>query len=293
MKSITVFTPTFNRAHLLPRLYKSLCDQTSKDFIWLIINDGSIDNSEDIVKKWSKENEIEIQYAYKENGGMHTGHNLAYSLIKTELNICIDSDDYMPENAIEIILTAWNKVVDKDNVSGLVGLDANKNRKVLGTEMPFNIRQGSYYDLYNKYGATGDKKFVLKTKDVKKYQLYPEYKNEKLVPLGILYIMMGECNPFVFLNEILCIVEYQEGGSSSTILQQYKQSPNGFGYARQIGKKYSSSIVNNYKNSIHLVSSAILAKKLALLTTGPKVIMNYLALPFGILLYLYVRLKSK
>lgn len=292
MKTLTIFTPSFNRAKLLPRLYQSLCNQTSKDFTWLIVDDGSSDNTKEVVKCWQLESKIDITYVYKENGGMHTGHNMAYKLIKTELNTCIDSDDSMPENAVETIVAQWNSAVDKD-ISGLIGLDADKNGKILGTKMPLSVNKGSYYDLYNKYKATGDKKFVLKTQEVKRYPLYPEYKDEKLVPLGILYIMMGEEKPFIFVNETFCIVEYQPEGSSNTIIKQYRQSPNGFAYARQIGKKYSTNLINNYKNSIHLVSSAIFAKKLTLVTKGPKAFLNYLALPFGILLNLYIRIKSK
>src|SRR5690554_1440544 len=99
-KTITIFTPTFNRAHLLPRLYQSLCSQTSSDFLWLVIDDGSSDGTDELVKEWQEENKIAIEYHFKENGGMHTGHNLAYQVIDTELNVCIDSDDYMPEDAV-------------------------------------------------------------------------------------------------------------------------------------------------------------------------------------------------
>ena len=99
MATLTVFTPTYNRAYILQRCYESLVRQTSKDFIWLIIDDGSTDNTKSLVDQWIKEkNEFEIKYVYKENGGMHTGHNKAYELIDTELKVCIDSDDFMPDN---------------------------------------------------------------------------------------------------------------------------------------------------------------------------------------------------
>ena len=87
MAFLTVFTPAYNRAHTLPRTYESLCQQDCKDFIWLIVDDGSTDETADLVKGWQKEkNGFEIQYIYKENGGMHTAHNTAYENIHTELN---------------------------------------------------------------------------------------------------------------------------------------------------------------------------------------------------------------
>ena len=111
MQTLTVFTPAYNRAHTIGRTYKSLCSQKCKDFVWLIVDDGSTDNTAELVKDWmSKDNGFEIQYIYKENGGMHTAHNVAYRNIHTELNTCIDSDDALSENAVEKIINKWNQV---------------------------------------------------------------------------------------------------------------------------------------------------------------------------------------
>ena len=120
---LTVFTPAYNRASTLPRTYESLCDQECKEFIWLIVDDGSTDETASLVKEWQKkENGFEIQYIYKKNGGMHTAHNVAYENIHTELNVCIDSDDRMAKGAVKKIKTAWLKVRNK-NYAGLIGLN--------------------------------------------------------------------------------------------------------------------------------------------------------------------------
>ena len=110
MKTLTIFTPAYNRAHTLARTYRSLCKQTCKDFEWLIIDDGSTDNTSDIVSKWISEANFTIRYIYQDNQGMHGAHNTAYKNIETELNTCIDSDDYMPFDAVENIINFW-----KDN----------------------------------------------------------------------------------------------------------------------------------------------------------------------------------
>jgi len=111
MKQLTIFTPTYNRAHTLPRTYDSLRNQNCKEFIWLIVDDGSTDQTAELVRKWQAENTaFEIRYIYKPNGGMHTAHNTAYENIDTELNVCIDSDDCVAENAVSAILEKWNKV---------------------------------------------------------------------------------------------------------------------------------------------------------------------------------------
>ena len=110
MATLTVFTPAYNRAHTLPRTYESLLRQDCKDFLWLIVDDGSTDNTAELVRDWqSRDSGFEIQYIYKENGGMHTAHNTAYENIDTELNTCIDSDDYMTDDAVEKIVNCWRK----------------------------------------------------------------------------------------------------------------------------------------------------------------------------------------
>ena len=108
---LTVFTPAYNRAHTLLRTYESLRIQRCKDFIWMIVDDGSVDNTAELVAQWQlQDNGFEIQYIYKENGGMHTAHNTAYEHIKTELNVCIDSDDMMAVDAVEKILNKYTQV---------------------------------------------------------------------------------------------------------------------------------------------------------------------------------------
>ena len=102
---LTIFTPAYNRAHTMPRTYESLCRQNCKNFIWLIVDDGSTDNTAELVRDWqSRDCGFEIRYICKENGGMHTAHNMAYANIHTELNTCIDSDDVLAVGAVEKIL---------------------------------------------------------------------------------------------------------------------------------------------------------------------------------------------
>ncbi|MGY0391571.1 glycosyltransferase family A protein [Bizionia sp. KMM 8389] len=291
MKTITVFTPTYNRAHLLPRLYESLVNQTNQDFIWMIIDDGSVDDTKVLVEKWQKVAKIDIEYHYKSNGGMHTGHNLAYKLIETELNVCIDSDDYMPSDGVENILSIWNNLTDKNSVSGIVGINVDQSDKIIGLPIPESLTRGSYFDLYKNGNAVGDKKFVLNTKRLKEEELYPEFKGEKLVPLGSLYIKMGDKNPFVFQNSIFCVVDYQVDGSSNTIFRQYKKSPKGFAYARKSNNKFIKSTSLRLKNAIHIGSSAIFAKDLRVLLENKRTIINVIVFPLSILLNLYIRIK--
>ena len=107
MKTLTVFTPAYNRASTIGRTYESLLRQTCKDFEWLVVDDGSTDNTRELVEGWASEGKIPIHYVYQKNQGMHGAHNTAYENIETELNVCLDSDDYMPDDAVEIIVSLW------------------------------------------------------------------------------------------------------------------------------------------------------------------------------------------
>ena len=163
MATLTVFTPTYNRIYTLSRTYDSLKRQTCKDFIWLIVDDGSQDNTSEVVQEWiEQENDFVIKYVYKENGGMHTAHNLAYRLIETELNVCIDSDDAMPLNAVEKIISFW-KENGSDDLAGIIALDSDFEGKILGTKLPENIKATDTLSVYDKYGVRGDKKFIYRT----------------------------------------------------------------------------------------------------------------------------------
>ncbi|MBR9853715.1 MAG: glycosyltransferase family 2 protein [Algicola sp.] len=292
MKTITVFTPTYNRAYCLDKCYNSLVNQTNKDFIWLIIDDGSTDNTKALVEGWINESKISIKYHYKSNGGMHTGHNSAYALVETPLNVCIDSDDYMPDNAIEIILKNWEKIKDKPNYAGIVGLDADPDGNIIGTKIPEELKETTLYDVYNKYKVTGDKKLVLRTDVVKRYPPYPTFSGERFVPLGYLYLLIDQDFVLFPINEILCNVEYMTDGSSLNILKQYRRHPRGFAFSRKERMKLSKSLKVKFKNAIHYVSSSIFIKNWKFISESPSKLLTILAIPSGILLNIYIRFKT-
>lgn len=291
MKTLTVFTTTYNRAYCLHQVYDSLCRQTSKDFVWLIIDDGSSDNTKELVNLWIKEEKIIIEYIYQNNLGMHGGYNTAYANINTELNVCIDSDDYMTDDAVEKIVDFWLKN-GNDNYAGLVGLDALKNGKILGKNFPEKLKSSSLEDLYHKYNVPGDKKLVYRTAVVKKYPKYPIFKEEKFVPLGSLYLQIDKDFELLCMNEVLCIVEYLEDGSTKNIFKQYVRHPKGFRAARKIEIKYSKYFKVRFKALIHFVSSSIMIKDYNFFKKEMPKFLTLLSIPFGVALYFYIKSKK-
>lgn len=292
MKQLTVFTPTYNRAYCLHHCYESLKKQTCKSFIWLIIDDGSTDETEQIVKQWVKENEVDIEYIWQDNQGMHGAHNTAYQLIRTELNICIDSDDHMPSNAVGKILSFWNEH-GSNQVSGLVGLDADLNNQIIGTKLPVHRKTSTLFDLYDKHGVTGDKKLVYRTALTRNYP-YPIFANEKYVGLAYKYYQLDKTYEMLLMNEVLCHVEYLPDGSSKNMMHQYYRNPKGFSfYRKELMKLPFTSVAFKFRQAIHYVSSSIFSRNRQFIKETPNKGLTILALPLGLMLYFYIRMKTK
>lgn len=289
---LTIFTPAYNRAYSLHLCYESLCRQSNKNFIWLIVDDGSTDNTKDLVKQWKcKDSGFEIRYVYKQNGGMHTAHNKAYELIDTELNVCIDSDDYMPDDAVEKILSFW-KEHGNDKYAGIIGLDATFDNQIIGKAFPENLKATTLLEYYANGGA-GDKKLVYRTDLMKKYPPYPEFEGERYVGLAYKYMLCDQEYKLLVLNEVLCNVEYQLDGSSTNMYRQYLRNPKGFAFFRKVSMQYQPKLKRRFVECIHYVSSSMLAKNKKFLEESPKRGMTVLAIPFGIILTYYIKSKSK
>jgi len=290
MTQLTIFTPTYNRAYCLHHCYESLTRQTCKNFIWLIIDDGSTDGTEQVVKDWIMEDKIEIDYVWQQNQGMHGAHNTAYERIQTELNVCIDSDDYMPDDAVEKILSFWNEH-GNEHVSGIIGLDADTNKRIIGTKLPIHLKTSTLFDLYNKHGVTGDKKLVYRTELTKKYA-YPIFPDEKYVGLAYKYYQLDKAYEMLLMNDVLCIVDYLPDGSSRNMLKQYYENPRGFSFYRiELMKLPFASAAFKFRQAIHYVSSSLLSRNQHFIKETPKKGLTILALPLGIILYFYIKIN--
>lgn len=292
MPLLTIFTPAYNRAHTLPRTYQSLVEQDCKDFIWLIVDDGSTDNTAELVRAWQqKDNGFEIRYIYKENGGMHTAHNTAYEHIDTELNACIDSDDKLSAGAVEKIVRKWSEVKHR-GYAGIVGLDADMNTgQIIGSGFPEGLTETTLVGYYAA-GGSGDKKLVYRTDIINQYPPYPVFTGEKYVALAYKYRLIDQDYQLAVLNEVLCDVEYQPDGSSANMLKQYVRNPKGFAFWRKVCMRYPESKKRLLMDCVHYVSSSIIARNRHFIRESPQKIMTILSLPFGAALTAYIRIRT-
>lgn len=289
---LTIFTPAYNRAHTITRTYESLLNQNCKDFIWLIVDDGSTDNTAELVKQWQKkDNGFEIQYIYKENGGMHTAHNTAYENIHTELNVCIDSDDCMGENAVKIILEKWEEVKDK-GYAGIIGLDADMNGNIIGSGFPDGLEETTVIGYYSA-GGSGDKKLVYRTDIINKYPPYPVFEGEKYVALSYKYRLIDQSYKMAVLDKVLCNVDYQADGSSNTMWKQYLRNPKGFAFWRKVCMEHPESVKRLIIDCIHYCSSSFIAKNGKYISQSPKKLLTVFCTPLGFVMTIYIKRKAK
>lgn len=292
MNTLTIFTPTYNRAHTLARTYNSLRIQTCKDFEWLVVDDGSTDNTEALVRQWIKTAEFPIRYIFKENGGLYTGYNTAYANIETELCVCIDSDDFMPEEAVKTIIDYW-KQYGSDKYAGITGLDFLMDGTPIGGYFPNTLKEGHLIDLFLKKIHLGDTKQVMRTALMKQVAPLKGYDGEKNFNPIYMLLQVDNDYPSLFINKNLCFVDYQENDSMSAgIFKQYLNSPRSFAKMRLLSmqlKRYTWKDL--IRNAIHYNSSCIIAGDSNWLRQSPRKLLTVATRPLGWLLTQYIYYK--
>lgn len=288
---LTVFTPTYNRAHLLPRCYESMKAQECKDFVWLIIDDGSTDGTDKLVARWQTEdNGFDIRYIYKSNGGMHTAHNVAYENITTPLNVCIDSDDMLSVGAVEKIKRFWQQN-GNERYAGIIALDADLDGKIIGKGFPQELTETTLSGYYAA-GGKGDKKLVYRTEVITGYPPYPVFEGEKFVALSYKYLLCDDDYPLLVMDEVLCNVEYVADGSTKNMYRQYRNNPRGWAFMRKFNMQRTKSFKRLFVLNVHYVSSSIFAHDGAFIKSSPKPFWTLAALLPGAALNLLIRIKT-
>lgn len=295
---LTVFTPTYNRRHTLTRTYKSLCRQTCKEFEWIVIDDGSTDSVDELVKKWiqrSDENGFVIKYYRKENGGLHTAYNEAIKHLDSELAVCIDSDDYMPDDAVEKIINCWREK-GRDKYGGIIGLDIKESGEVIGGVLPnqesINLISLATGKLKIK---KGDKKIVVRSDLYKSVAPMKVFPGEKNFNPHYMHLEISRKYDFLVLNEPICIVDYQSNGMTASQFKQYRNSPNSFLELRKQKLSFGKlPLLYEAKTYMHMISSAILSKRVKeIIAVAPNKLLLITMFPLGILFSIVVLVKGR
>lgn len=221
---ITIFTPAYNRGDLLNRLYKSLLVQTMNDFEWVIVDDGSIDKTEKIVKEFINENIIKITYYKQPNSGKHIAINNGVKVASGDLFFIVDSDDFLTADALERIKNKYLIIKDKPEFAGVAGRKGYSDTEFIGSQEAYSDISASALEFRYKYNKKGDMAEVVKTSVLRKY-LFPEIPHEKFCTEALVWFRIAKKYKFLWFTDIIYIAEYLEGGLSNNIFKMRKQSP--------------------------------------------------------------------
>lgn len=258
---ITILTPTYNRANKIVDLYNSLCTQTSKEFEWIIIDDGSRDNTREVVDNMIVEADFNIKYLYKTNGGKHTALNMGIELVTTDLTFIVDSDDYLDSRAVEVICKYHDKYKSDSTICGYSFLRMFPNGKINGKLFEPNEIIDSYVEVrINSNDTQSDKAEVYKTSCLKEFP-FPVYNNERFLGEDIVWVRMGRKYKTVHINEAIYIGEYQTDGLTHNRRNNNIKSPLGCMYRAQEFTKKDINIKYRVKATLQIIIYGLFAGK--------------------------------
>lgn len=228
-EQLTVFTPTYNRKELLSRCYESLLIQTDKNFIWMIVDDGSTDGTDTLVNTWMKENLLSIKYIQKENSGKVSAINVSLEAHNTPLWVCLDSDDYFTQDAVEVILKESQSIWNDDSVCGLLALRTGEDGKVMNHKRPIpkNVSFATLQHIRYELRIETEYMLVYKSNVIKDYP-YPIFEGEKFMPLSYIYDQIDQKYEYKIIHKDVMISEYEPEGMTKNKSEIIKKNPKGY-----------------------------------------------------------------
>ena len=232
---ITVFTPTYNRAYSLPRLYESLKAQKFHDFEWLIVDDGSSDNTAEVVRGWIEEKSLNIHYIKTVNGGKHRAINKGVTLANGELFFIVDSDDRLPDDSLYWVHRYYEEIKDDDLFAGVAASRAYPDGKKIGGSVSYEILDTDYVSFREKYKVKGDMAEVWRTDILRQYP-FPEFDGEKFLTEAVVWDEIAKKYKLRYLNKAIYTCEYLPDGLTKNIRAHHRNSPQGtmLFYSRQM-----------------------------------------------------------
>ena len=223
---ITVFTPAYNRAHLLPRVYESLCRQTFRDFEWVIVDDGSTDDTESVVNSQfiMHNSQFPVRYFYQENGGKHRAINRGVKEARGELFLILDSDDTLPPNSLESINHYYQQIKDDISFGGVCGYMAHHDGTIIGHGCDIPVLDTNSIDAEYKYHIHGDMCEVFRTSILEEFP-FPEREGEKFVPEDLVLHRIAEKYQLRYFYKVIYFRDYLDGGLTDKIVKIRMNSP--------------------------------------------------------------------
>lgn len=252
---VTIFTPTYNRKHTLERTFRSLCAQSSKDFEWLVVDDGSTDDTESFIARCGKEAEFPVRYFKKANGGKHTAYNIGLKEAKGELFFDVDSDDWLPDDFMDSVKRCLPVIRNNPEIAGIISLKSDKNGNLLGKVVSEVCRPVPYRELMKC--IEGEYSLVFKTDIARRFR-FPIVEGETFMPETVVYDRFVNFS-FLTDNHIYTYCEYLPDGLSMSYNRCLVDNPVGFMMYHQGRLKICDSLLDRVINMIQIIAFAKLA----------------------------------
>lgn len=291
---ITILTPTYNRAYTLKNAYESLIRQTNKEFEWVIVDDGSIDNTKDLVNDFIKEGIIKIKYFQKKNGGKHTALNYGIKKINSKYVLILDSDDYLKDNCVELVLKTWEKY-DKDKSIGCLSfLRVFPNDETIGKKYTENEIISNHIDFRFNKSLLGDMCEVFRSSVLKKYP-FPVFEGEKFLSEAIVWNRIAFVYNTVYVNKPIYVTDYLEDGLSKNSLRVRYNSPNGASLNANMFLDPRFKLSIRLKNALLYDGFSIISGKkfVSIIKESNNKFLALLFFPLGIVFYMWLKIKFR
>lgn len=287
MKTLTVYTPAYNRAQLLRNAYRSLISQTSDDFVWMIVDDGSTDETEEYVSEFIGEGKIEIEYYKKENGGKHTATNLAFEKVQTPLiAVSLDSDDILKPDAVEKIISAYSS---HRECSGFVFMKEGADGKSLTKYRDSSLEIMSWRKAITEEHFMGEVLLVLKSSYAKRFR-YPVIEGEKFFTEAYVYLQMTE--DFFWSNESVYVAEYLDDGYTRNIISLYLKNPVSYAMYNDLRCEVFTSFSKRFRYAAYYNAFSILSAEKHFVRECKRPVLSFFALPLSVAFLLIIKLKA-
>lgn len=281
---MTIFTPTYNRGYIIGKLYESLLAQTCKDFCWMVVDDGSTDDTRSVMEGFIAEGKLDITYLYQENGGKQRAHNTGVEACETELFFCVDSDDTLVPTAVEDVLDLWGRRGGDPNIAGIIAMRGRSETEPMGTWFPEGLETTTMWDLYYKLHHKGDTALIYRTDILREYP-YDVAPGEKFIAETYVYHRIDQRYQLAVLPKIIWICEYLPDGYTAHVREVTRNNPIGYMRLKRDYIDYADSFgIKAQSTALYLVGAYFAGCFWKAYRELPNRVMATLALPVALVL---------
>lgn len=267
---LTIMTPSYNRAHTLSEVYASLCAQTDQRFLWMVIDDGSSDGTQELVEGWVRDGVIPIEYYKKPNGGKGSALNVGIDHLKTELAACVDSDDPLFPDAVKTVLAQYAQIREEPQCCGILAYRSSRDGTPMGGRpIPEGWNTVTAADIFMRINSGGEIICFYKTACLKRFR-FPEYPQENFFSPAWMQYQVSRDHYFAPCREALCLCEYRADGLTRDVRRVCAQNPHCYRDVKRLAFEFAQTVPQIVKHGVLYDTACILCRDRAWLKQAPR-----------------------